>query len=167
MNLAHILTPCFLKNYFNIILKSRYGDQAMDWTIEIPGFDSRQGLGIFIFTVSRPALGPTQPPIQWHLHLVPRSRMLGAIPPFPQNVFISWCLIKHRDNFTCYLTFIWGLPHCLFPSDFPTQILRCPNLFLQNQIQVKGSKYRLNTCIYLRKALLTDPLAVDHLVTLP
>jgi hypothetical protein len=30
------------------------------------GFDSRQGLRIFLFTtVSRPALGPTQPPIQW------------------------------------------------------------------------------------------------------
>jgi hypothetical protein len=30
------------------------------------GFDSRQGLGIFLFTTaSRPAMGPTQPPIQW------------------------------------------------------------------------------------------------------
>jgi hypothetical protein len=31
------------------------------------GFDSRQGLGIFLFAtaVSRPALGPTQQPIQW------------------------------------------------------------------------------------------------------
>jgi hypothetical protein len=30
------------------------------------GFDSRQGMGIFLFTTaSRPALGPTQPPIQW------------------------------------------------------------------------------------------------------
>jgi hypothetical protein len=30
------------------------------------GFDSRQGLGIFLFTTaSRMALGPTQPPIQW------------------------------------------------------------------------------------------------------
>jgi hypothetical protein len=30
------------------------------------GFESRQGLGIFVITTaSRPALGPTQPPIQW------------------------------------------------------------------------------------------------------
>jgi hypothetical protein len=30
------------------------------------GFESRQELGIFLFTTaSRPALGPTQPPIQW------------------------------------------------------------------------------------------------------
>jgi hypothetical protein len=26
--------------------------------------------------------------------------MLGAIPPLPQYVFIAWCLVKHRDNFT-------------------------------------------------------------------
>jgi hypothetical protein len=30
------------------------------------GFESRQGLGIFLFTTaSRQVLGPTQPPIQW------------------------------------------------------------------------------------------------------
>jgi hypothetical protein len=39
---------------------------ATDWTIGVLGFDSRQGLGIFLFiTASRPALGPTQTPIQW------------------------------------------------------------------------------------------------------
>jgi hypothetical protein len=25
--------------------------------------------------------------------------MRGAIPPF-SNVFMAWCLVKHRDNFT-------------------------------------------------------------------
>jgi hypothetical protein len=36
------------------------------------------GLGIFLFdTVSRPALGPTQPPIQW----VPRALSLGVKRP--------------------------------------------------------------------------------------
>jgi hypothetical protein len=29
------------------------------------GFDSRRGLGIFLFAASRSALGPTQPRIQW------------------------------------------------------------------------------------------------------
>jgi hypothetical protein len=29
-----------------------------------------------------------------HLHLVPRSRMHGAIPSFPQYTFISWCSYK-------------------------------------------------------------------------
>jgi len=77
------------------------------------------GAGNFLFdTVSKPALGPTQPPIQWvpgalpwvysgrivkltiHLHLVARSRMRGSISPFPQYVFTAWWLVKHKDNFT-------------------------------------------------------------------
>jgi hypothetical protein len=49
------------------------------WTIGVLVFDSWQGLGIFLFTtaVSRTALGPTQPPIQW----VPRALSLGLKPP--------------------------------------------------------------------------------------
>jgi hypothetical protein len=39
---------------------------ATSWTIGVPGFKSRQGLGIFLFTtMSRPTLKPTQPPIQY------------------------------------------------------------------------------------------------------
>jgi len=26
-----------------------------------------------------------------HLHLVPRSRICGAIPPLPQYAFMAWC----------------------------------------------------------------------------
>jgi hypothetical protein len=40
-------------------------------------------------------------------HSVPSSlfqtlsnAMCGAIPPLPQYVFMAWCLVKHRDNFT-------------------------------------------------------------------
>jgi hypothetical protein len=41
---------------------------ATGWTIGVQGFDSWRGLGIFLFTtVSRPALEPTRPPIQWVL----------------------------------------------------------------------------------------------------
>jgi hypothetical protein len=29
--------------------------------------------------------------------------MSGAIPPLPQYAFMSWCLVKYRDNFTFYL----------------------------------------------------------------
>jgi hypothetical protein len=29
--------------------------------------------------------------------------MRGAIPPLPQYVFMEWCFVKHRDNFTFYL----------------------------------------------------------------
>jgi hypothetical protein len=81
------------------------------------GFDSRRGLGIFLFTIaSRTAPGPTQPPIQW----VPGTLSLGINHPgreadhsppssvevknawshtsTPQNV-IAWSLVKHSDNF--------------------------------------------------------------------
>jgi hypothetical protein len=86
---------------------------ALGYGLEIGvlGFDSRRGLGIFLFsTVSRTTLGPTQPPIQW----VPGDLSLGvkrpgreAIPPLPQYAFMAWCLVKHRGNFTFfYLTTI-------------------------------------------------------------
>jgi hypothetical protein len=42
------------------------GAVALGHWLDDRGFDSRQGLGIFLFTTaSRPVLGPTQPPIQW------------------------------------------------------------------------------------------------------
>jgi hypothetical protein len=39
---------------------------ALGYELDDRGVDSRQRLGIFLFTTaSRPALGPTQPPLQW------------------------------------------------------------------------------------------------------
>jgi hypothetical protein len=50
----------------------------MGWMNGVLGFNSQQGLGIFLFTTaSRTALGPTQPPIQW----VPRALSLGVKQP--------------------------------------------------------------------------------------
>jgi hypothetical protein len=52
--------------------------RATGWTIGVLGFDSRRGLGIFLFTTaSRMALGHTQPPIQW----VPGVLSLGVKRP--------------------------------------------------------------------------------------
>jgi hypothetical protein len=50
--------------------------EKIRWTIGVLGFDSRRGLGIFLFTTaSRPALGPTQ--IQW----IPGALSLGVKRP--------------------------------------------------------------------------------------
>jgi Zn-dependent protease with chaperone function len=68
---------------------------------------------LLLANASRPALAPTQPPIQWVPgaltpevkrpgreadHLVPRLRMLGAIPPLFQYVFMTRYLVKHRSG---------------------------------------------------------------------
>jgi hypothetical protein len=45
-----------------------------------------------------------------HSPLVRRLKIRGAIPPLSQYVFMAWCLVKHRDNFTfifCYSPHIW------------------------------------------------------------
>jgi hypothetical protein len=79
---------------------------------ERPGFNSRQGLRIRLFaTASRTAPGPTQSTIQWVPEVlspwVKRSRREAAkvknawsYTSTPQYVFMAWCLVKHRDNFT-------------------------------------------------------------------
>jgi hypothetical protein len=106
---------------------------ATGWTIGVILFDSRRGLGIFLFTTaSRAAPGPTQPPIQW----VSGALSLGVKRPgretghsLPSSVEVkegvelylhfpdkpSWCgaQLKHRDNFAFYLAFcycIWWFP---------------------------------------------------------
>jgi hypothetical protein len=102
---------------------------ATGWIIGILGFDSRRGLGIFLFTtaMSRTAQGPTQPPIQW----VPGALTPGLKWPgreanhspassaevnesvelyFHSPNTPSWrgaeLTKKYRDNFTCTFTFV-------------------------------------------------------------
>jgi hypothetical protein len=95
--------------------------------VGVLGFDYWQGLGIFLFTTaSRTALGPTQPRIQW----VPGALSLGVKRPRreadhspPSSAEVkewvglylhspstpSWrgAQLKHRDNFTFTVTFIF------------------------------------------------------------
>jgi hypothetical protein len=72
-------------------------------------------------------LGPTQPLIQRLPgalpvrvkrlgreadHSLPPSaeeKMRGAIPPHPRYVFMAWCLVKHRDNFTFTLPLLQNI----------------------------------------------------------
>jgi hypothetical protein len=83
---------------------------------------NQQGIGIFLFTTaSRPALEPTQPPIQW----VPGALSLGVKRPVrevqhsppsnawkytstPQYAFMAWCSVKAQEQiylFTFTFTF--------------------------------------------------------------
>jgi hypothetical protein len=46
--------------------------------------------------------------------------MRGAVPPLPQYGFMTWCLVKHRDNFTFFLfagEALAGDSYCYFISD--------------------------------------------------
>jgi hypothetical protein len=55
-----------------------------------------------------------------HLHLVPRSRMRGAIPPLPQYAFMARCFVKHRDNLQFYSA-LWlhtAMFLCLFLGQY-------------------------------------------------
>jgi hypothetical protein len=90
-----------IANYYEPGQLNRYSDGLRAGR---PGFDSRQGQEIFLFsTASRSALRPTQPPMQWVLvaffpagktpgavadHSLPSSAKVkngGAIPPFPHT----------------------------------------------------------------------------------
>jgi hypothetical protein len=49
------------------------------------------------------SLGIKQPGLTTHLHLVPRSRMRGAILSLPQYAFMPWCSVKAQGQLYLYL----------------------------------------------------------------
>jgi hypothetical protein len=49
--------------------------------------------------------------------------MHGAIPPLPQYVFVAWCLVEHRDNFT-FCTF-YLLPLTIFYINLRENVKLC------------------------------------------
>jgi hypothetical protein len=69
---------------------------AKVWTIGVLGLDSREGLGIFLFAaLSRPALVPTQPLIQWvpgavSLGIKRPGRVADQLPPSSAEVENTW-----------------------------------------------------------------------------
>jgi hypothetical protein len=94
-------------------------DTSLGYGLDDRGLESRQGLEIFLFTtLSRPVLGPTQPPIQW----IPGALSLGVkrerreadhSPPSSSEVKNAWSYtstpptpswrgaeLKHRNDDT-------------------------------------------------------------------
>jgi hypothetical protein len=96
---CNVLGDIYPDLYFSVIKKNieagiaQYSDGLWaGW----PGFDSWEGQDIFLYTMSRPTLERTQPPIQWYQgveqpgheadHSPPSSAEVkngGAIPPLP------------------------------------------------------------------------------------
>jgi hypothetical protein len=91
--------PCVLS------INNNYVPKHLGYGLDgVLGFDSRRGLGIFLFTTaSRPTLAPTQHPIQW----VPGALSLGvkrpvreADPSPPSSAEVKECvkLYLHSSN---------------------------------------------------------------------
>jgi hypothetical protein len=87
----------------------------MGWSTGRSRFDPRQKQEIFPLTsVSRPAFGSTQPPVQWlpgvkrgrgvtlttHPHLVPGSRMSRRYTSSPPSAF--WRVVGQLYKLLCY-----------------------------------------------------------------
>jgi hypothetical protein len=106
--------PCGSRDS-SVVIAPRYG-------LDGRGFESRQELGIFLFTaVSRPALGPTLPTIQWvpgalSLWVKRPGREADHSPPssnevknassytsIPQYTFIAWCSVKAQGQIYLYI----------------------------------------------------------------
>jgi hypothetical protein len=106
LSLWHTLSYCLLLSGI-----------ALGYGLDDRGFESRQRLGIFLFTsASRPALGPTQPPIRWvtvasSLGVKRPGRKADHSPPPSAEAknawsytstlsypFMAWCSVKAQGQ---------------------------------------------------------------------
>jgi len=73
-----------------------------------------------------------------HLHLVQSS---GAIPQLPQYIFMAWCLVKQRGNFTFIITYLYILDNQLPNSHALNQNLHRPGVSTENVSLQEGTEY--------------------------
>jgi hypothetical protein len=124
--------------WFPSCLRDNSSGIALGYGLDDQGFESRQGLGFF-FPPPRPdrLWGPPsllsngyQGFFPWrqsgwggkltnHLHLVPRSRLRGAMYPLPQYAFMAWCSVKQKDRDNCTFTFTVRNKHNRCWDPFP------------------------------------------------
>jgi hypothetical protein len=124
-NLRIVLLQCS-QDTFIVHSLSELSCIVLGYGLDDRRFQSRQRLGIFLFTTaSRPAVRPTQPPSQWvtvalFLGVKRPGREADHLPPSIAEVkecvelhlhsfnTPSWCgtQLKHRETFTFTFTFI-------------------------------------------------------------
>jgi hypothetical protein len=122
---------------------------VLGYELDDGGFESREGLGIFLFTIaSRPALEPTQPPIQWlagalslgvkrlgsEADLSPpsRLRMSRFIPPLPQYAFSAWCSVKAQGQIYLYFAcpaYLTPWTRVILEKLIVTQLVKFPSFY--------------------------------------
>jgi hypothetical protein len=153
---------------------------ALGYGLDEQGFESRQGLGIFLFTTaSRPALGTTQPPIQW----VPGALFLGVKRPrheadhsppssaenknawsyisTPQYAFVTWCSVNGTVTTLPYSALGQGFSRLQYRNHaHGTCICEGPSIFvgcsvclvpLWNPISVRKRKGRMKRRRHVKK----------------
>jgi hypothetical protein len=94
-----------------------------------------------------------------HLHLVPRSRKRGAVPPLAQYVFMAWCLIKHRDKLPSPSPFIrccysvQKLLPCLLLSEKSKRVLILPVVLYAIKTGLLFSENKVLSVLFGRRVL--------------
>jgi len=125
-----------LLKWIRILLKWLFGNRQWWRRLNWAGSVSYLSTVSVRVTASWPALGPTQPPIQWvtealseglkRLPVAPKLIKRRAIPPFTHTsswrgallsrgyVFMPWYLSKFRENFTFTFTDSWVIQRLSF-----------------------------------------------------
>jgi hypothetical protein len=141
----------------------------MGWTIRVQGFDSWQGLGIFLFTtMSRKALGPTQPPIQWVVEALSLAGVKNAwsytsTPPvclhgmmlsIGVTLLLPLPLLLEVGLFVCVFVGWTEILYMLSINYFHVCAPSIQGYFKRKMLEINVSKMLRMCLIYLRKCFL-------------
>jgi hypothetical protein len=131
------------------------------------GFDSRRGLGIFLFTTaSRTALWPTQPPIQW----VPGALSLGEKRPAreadhspPSSVEI----IRHLDTISAMDLPIYFTLELNFYTFYKKTYWECSIYFHNKYVSTRAFEKFVDSPYYSESELCGSAVTVSFSKYLP